>query len=665
MKSAVIRVLAVVVLTGVSAPPGCQPQVSLGQLDAGTTAGGAAGGTSGGGAGGTAAAGPCVVGDLAPLPLALDGNAAVWAGGRLYSLGGWSVDPEQLEWVPNQTVWSYDEASNAWRAEPPHAFTGEGTQLRPTVGPGGRIYVLQGNRLAIFDPATSAWSMSAPSSLPTGRTVAATLAGTSSRVYLFWGRTVLAYDPVTDAWQTRSPALSNREQQDSAVAADGTIYLFRGTDLVNQNCRPSGVTDPHCGNEVFAYQPSTDTWSQLADHHVGPPTTVVVQQFTPQVAVGSDGRFYFLSFPGITDVFDPTTRTWSAVDAANDFHASAFAASLVTGRIFFLGGLGPDAATVTAVRAWDPATRTMASTTCTAVCARSELFTVPRKTDLLVVVDDSCSMASKQAALAAASTELFSYALDAGVDFRVGVTTTTVETSALNGRLLGAAGARVLDPSTPNVATAFAGLVDAGINGSGVEQPLAAAQLALTAPNITGPNAGLLRADATLSVLLFTDAADGSGDPVFGTPVSDYTDALLAVHGAAARNQLLISGLVPTLQPAPASCGYDDAQAADDTRLARAIASTGGARVEICDLASTPATARQLGAMVFGARPVWFLSGRPAPSNGSSLSVALDGLTLPPADWSYDSARNAVVFAAGRAPAPGQVVGFSYAAGCP
>jgi hypothetical protein len=62
-------------------------------------------------------------------------------------------------------------------------------------------------------------------------------------------------------------------------------------------------------------------------------------------------------------------------------------------------------------------------------------FTAPSKTDVLLVLDNSCSMTDKQQGIVANPGALFGFAFDAGVDFHFGITT-TVDMFTLAGALV-------------------------------------------------------------------------------------------------------------------------------------------------------------------------------------------------------------------------------------
>lgn len=184
-----------------------------------------------------------------------------------------------------------------------------------------------------------------------------------------------------------------------------------------------------------------------------------------------------------------------------------------------------------------------------------------RDLDLLFVIDNSPSMADKQAALAASFPRMIDKLaqLDGGLpDLHIGVITTDMGTQGATGAPAPAFGVpgrggcagtgddgalqHAGDPMLPaafivDVADAtrpdgrqrnytgelrdeVAGLVQVGEGGCGFEQPLAALRRSLTNP----ANAGFLRSDANLAVVILADEDDCSvrdpalfgGDPALG-----------------------------------------------------------------------------------------------------------------------------------------------------
>jgi hypothetical protein len=293
-------------------------------------------------------------------------------------------------------------------------------------------------------------------------------------------------------------------------------------------------------------------------------------------------------------------------------------------------------------------------------------FAIPTKTDVVLIVDSSCSMSDKQMALGSSANAFLGYAFSANVDFNLGVTTTDMDPSGERGQFLGMPPNVVLKSSTPNLLQAFNARVNVGIDGSYIEQMFAPAVASLSTALLTTTNASFLRNDAALSVLAFTDAEEQSGGLT-----ADYVRQLLAVKGQRRRNQFSFSFVGPTLSAPPGGCTYDGN--APDPRQREMIASTGGVTSEICNVANTQAwrtEATRVGQAVFGARATWFLTGRPASGMASGVTVLLNGVAVPELNassqrnWSYDAVRNAVVFEARSLPAPGQTVGVDYGVAC-
>jgi hypothetical protein len=154
-----------------------------------------------------------------------------------------------------------------------------------------------------------------------------------------------------------------------------------------------------------------------------------------------------------------------------------------------------------------------------------------KKMDILFVIDNSGSMAQEQANLSAnfpKFIEVLNAARDGALDYRVGVTTTAFPMEILGIPLgTGEQGTLLKIPSMTrpwlertdqDITAAFTALAEVGIGGSGQEQPLKAARSALTDRVADGDNAGFLRDDALLAIVILTDEDDQSADNQGGLP---------------------------------------------------------------------------------------------------------------------------------------------------
>ena len=204
--------------------------------------------------------------------------------------------------------------------------------------------------------------------------------------------------------------------------------------------------------------------------------------------------------------------------------------------------------------------------------------------------------------------------------------------------------------------------VNLGIMGSGGEENLAPSVAALTAPIITAENAGLLRADAVLAVVVITDADDQSAQPV-----TYYVNQLLNIKGAQRATQFSFNAVGPYLSSAPSGCSYDGTGGAP--RMLAAVTATAGVKEEIC----TPDWSKaleQIGKNAFGYRTNFFLTSTPDLTAGKAIVVKIDGLQLDPIDvrgaqvWTYDSTNNSVNFEPLFVPEPGKTLTITYFVAC-
>ena len=276
------------------------------------------------------------------------------------------------------------------------------------------------------------------------------------------------------------------------------------------------------------------------------------------------------------------------------------------------------------------------------------------RADILLVIDDSGSMYDKQASLANNFTSFIQYAVTANVDYQIGVVTTDV---GQNGVLRPTgAGGKFLTNTTPNVQTQFQNLVRVGTSGSATEQALEAATRALTSPNIAGANAGFVRNDANLAVVVVSDAGDQSNQPV-----SYYENLLINVKGFSRLSNFTFSTIGPFLTSAPVGCSYDTPGGA--TRYQSLITRTGGVREEICST-NWSAALQGLGRTAFGFRTQFFLTNTPDLTGGGSINVLINGTPAPPSTYMYEAASNSIRFQPNTTPQPGQTLTVDYATTC-
>lgn len=295
------------------------------------------------------------------------------------------------------------------------------------------------------------------------------------------------------------------------------------------------------------------------------------------------------------------------------------------------------------------------------------------KADVLVVVDASCSMGDKQQSLSMNFSSFIQYAQTTNTDWQIGVITTDGPVGPCTptpfgciasppgsfpvGVLIGDTNnPKILTPTIPNVATKFQQKVNVGTNGSGEEMGFEPALLALTPPLVTNENAGFLRYDANLAIVVVSDAGDQSP-----SPYSYYLNRLRNIKGYQRANMFTFNVIGPFATSAPSGCTYDGG--GDPARYSLMANDTSGVQYEIC--APDWATKLQdLGKTAFGFRTTFYLSAEPDFTMGRTLTVKIDGAVVPTTDYTYDAATLSVNFTPAKTPGPGKTLEVTYYKAC-
>jgi hypothetical protein len=262
---------------------------------------------------------------------------------------------------------------------------------------------------------------------------------------------------------------------------------------------------------------------------------------------------------------------------------------------------------------------------------------VPRS-DVLFVVDDSASMSEEQERLAVNFSTFLDVMADAAADWQLGVTTTDIASDAA-GLLRGG----IFSPETPDLVAAVGSAVAVGTAGSRDEAGLQAAALATD-----GRNAGFVRSNADLHVVVFSDEDDASPGEV-----PDFVAAYRASSGTGIAQ---VHGVVGDL---PAGCASGASAAGPGARYVEAIALTSGWRDSICADDYSGLLLR-VGLSAAGLPDTFELQAVPQPD---SLQVWVDDVAIHARDidgYTYDSVLNAIVFHGRVIPRPGMEIGVTY-----
>lgn len=257
--------------------------------------------------------------------------------------------------------------------------------------------------------------------------------------------------------------------------------------------------------------------------------------------------------------------------------------------------------------------------------------------DVLLVVDDSASMAEEQDRLLSSFQGFTDVLESTRADFQLGVVTTDASQGA-------ALRTVVLDPESDDLSQVFLDAIAVGNEGSRVEQGLHQALLAVNPAN----NPGFLRAGAELHVVVVSDEDDQSEEEV-----SFYLHELQSLTG---EDRVSVHALVGDL---PAGCASGVSAADPGPRYLEAVEYTGGRSGSVCAEDYTPLLER-VGLDVAQWNDRFVLSRIP---RVDSLEVRVDQVLMPQREqdgWTWSAGDNAVVFTGRAIPRPGMAVQVSY-----
>jgi hypothetical protein len=316
--------------------------------------------------------------------------------------------------------------------------------------------------------------------------------------------------------------------------------------------------------------------------------------------------------------------------------------------------------------------------------------------DILWVIDNSGSMGDEAEAISKQARPFIDVALEKQIDFRMAVTTTDVTQSGLHGRLYPPDGnhPRILTSHMDRDALErdWAYMINQGSSGSGWEAGLEGAYLALSPPlidsldDVTTPekydgNAGFLRRDANLAIVVVTDDRDHSFFPENDFPDREpkdpdywrkYLDFFRGIKGEhRSESMLRVHGINGGTEMPSCPTSYRPGWGYNDI-----IQATGGVIESIC-AKDWSETLRSIAEDAFTIQRCFTLSGQPgpAPGNGSTdpetwLRVAMGKKPydkLSPGGnvrWNYYPETNEICFDPYYAPRGSDEVSVSYDVAC-
>lgn len=274
--------------------------------------------------------------------------------------------------------------------------------------------------------------------------------------------------------------------------------------------------------------------------------------------------------------------------------------------------------------------------------------------DVLWIVDNSGSMDESLQRLNDQFDLFINAFISLGLDYHIGVVTTDMDNPAQSGKLQGSP--LYIDTGTANPEKEFSEVANVGSGGSGDEQGLAASHDALSAPLVTTDNAGFLRADSVVSVIIVSDENDSSS-----ISASNYTSWM---NGLRADPDYTSFNAIVGDRGLGCSSGDiwtgDFVEAMGGDKYLDVADATGGFFASICtedfDVAVT-----NMARSSAGMKSSFELA--KVPSDLSQMEVYVDSVAISYDafdGWSYDSVNNAVQFHGDAYPDGGSIIEVSY-----
>jgi len=288
----------------------------------------------------------------------------------------------------------------------------------------------------------------------------------------------------------------------------------------------------------------------------------------------------------------------------------------------------------------------------------------PGQVDVLFVVDNSGSMSEEVGRLQEGFDSFIASFVGMDLDWQIGVVTTDMDDPAQQGHLIG--NTPIITNETNNPAAAFVQNTNAAMTeyvGSGDERGLDAAYAALTDPLISGSNAGLVRPDANLSVIVISDEDDFSDvtEAAFVNWLDAYKgdDELSSLSAIVGRKGTSIFDLGGCMEIIDIFTG-ESVSAEAGTKYIDAADATGGMWVDICEL-DFDSVLTYLSYNAAGLMYAFPLDHEPL--NIGQIDVYVEGDEIPYNainGWTYDPDTQSVLLHGSHAAGAGETVEIRY-----
>lgn len=269
------------------------------------------------------------------------------------------------------------------------------------------------------------------------------------------------------------------------------------------------------------------------------------------------------------------------------------------------------------------------------------------RVDILFVIDNSVSMEEEQEEVADNFSKFIASIQETNVEWQIGVVTTDMVDPEQRGRLVG--DPRIIDNQVPDFEQAFQDNIRVGTEGYPIERGLSATLAAITPPLATHENAGFVREDAQMAIVVVSDENDCSDngtiigedasachqEPEKLVPISHFVTELRALKNDP-RNVSFSAIVELDPEMGYAACG----EAAPGKRYLNLARLLGGLSRSICG--EYDDIMDELGLSVAGIRSSFQLTRTP---DVCSIDAEVDGVVVSRDDtrvdgWTYDQDTN-------------------------
>ncbi len=282
------------------------------------------------------------------------------------------------------------------------------------------------------------------------------------------------------------------------------------------------------------------------------------------------------------------------------------------------------------------------------------------KVDILWVIDNSGSMATKQQNLANGFDSFAQVFVNKAFDFNMAIVTT--DTRALGtgqeGTFQGVP--TVISNATPNFSNTFKANVLVGVFGDPSAKGLDAIHLSLSTALLNGANTGFLRSDAHLAVIILSDADDNNSSQTVASTVTflnqlkpDKFDVITRTYK---KNFTVSAVVVDTNNPGNAAC---PAPFENGVKFKAIAAATNGSVASICE-ANFATGLTSISQRIAEAITEIPLAREPSVS---TIQIGFNGVNVPndpTHGFTYTASGNKVVFHGNWIPTDNTVISINY-----